>query len=162
MDFNTNQKEEVQKFYGNRLRVRTCGLVVKDDALLLLKHGLGRGEVWLPPGGGIEVGESATDCLMREMLEETNLIVKSCDFLFAFEFINESIHAIELFFRITEMTGDFKLGSDVENAAPKVLLDGHFLTWKEISQMPKERLHGIFQHIENPIEILNLKGYFTH
>ena len=161
MDLNASQEEAVQKFYGNRLRVRTCALIVKNNALLLLKHDLGNGELWLPPGGGIEVGESAMDCVKREVKEETNLIVKSCDFLFAYELISKSLHAIEFFFKVNEMTGEFKLGSDVENAAPKVLLGGRFLTWKEIAQMPKERLHGIFTVIGNPAEILDLNGYFT-
>ncbi len=161
MDFNASQGEAVQKFYGNRLRVRTCGLIVKEDALLLLNHNLGNGDLWLPPGGGIELGESAVASLKREIMEETNLVAKDCDFLFAFELIKQPLHALELFFRVNETEGELKVGSDFEKGAPKVISNGQFFTWVEIDRLPKENVHGIFSKISKPSEILELKGYFT-
>lgn len=160
MDSNTSPRKAVQKFYGNRLRVRTCGLIERQGKLLLLKHDLGAGDLWLPPGGGIEPGESAFECLKREIKEETGLVAESCDFLFACEFINESLHSIELFFKV-KVTGELVIGGDNEKGAPKVILGGRFLTWMEISSLPKRNLHGIFKRINEPSEILELKGYFT-
>lgn len=54
------------------------GVIVREDQLLLIRHlhhDSGR-TYWLFPGGGIEAGESDEECLRREMLEETNLVVK--------------------------------------------------------------------------------------
>lgn len=58
--------------------VRYQGAIVQDDKLLLIRHRehvSGR-SYWLLPGGGIEAGESAEACVIREMREETHLTVK--------------------------------------------------------------------------------------
>lgn len=61
-------------------RVGTACLVVKDDRFLL---GLRQGEfgknTWGLPGGHLEFGESVTDCIVREVKEETNLDVDVVD-----------------------------------------------------------------------------------
>lgn len=59
------------------LRTRYQGAIVRDDHLLLIKHrehASGRA-YWIIPGGGREEGESEEECVRREMLEETNLVV---------------------------------------------------------------------------------------
>lgn len=49
-----------------------------DGKVLLIEHRVrssGRG-YWVPPGGGIEPGESEFECVRREVLEETHLDVE--------------------------------------------------------------------------------------
>src|SRR5882762_5053673 len=104
-------ENEVQKFYGNRLRVRACGVCVKDDSILLVNHyGISNQDFWSPPGGGIEFGEGAVDCLNREFNEEAGLSVKTGRFLFACEFIQHPLHAIELFFEVFPLTDQLHVG----------------------------------------------------
>ena len=58
--------------------VRYQGAILRDDAILLVKHReheSGR-SYWLLPGGGREGGESEEECIRREMQEETHLSVK--------------------------------------------------------------------------------------
>src|SRR5258707_14303163 len=60
-------------------RVIACvGAVIEDDAgrLLLIKrgHDPGRG-LWSVPGGRVEAGETAEEAVVREVREETGLIV---------------------------------------------------------------------------------------
>jgi 8-oxo-dGTP diphosphatase len=61
------------------IRVIPCvGAVIKDDAgrLLLIRRGHEPGKgLWSVPGGRIEDGESDADALVREVLEETGLLV---------------------------------------------------------------------------------------
>ena len=57
--------EEVARLYGNRTRIRVCGLCYDRDRLLLVSHrGLGAASFWAPPGG-----ESLT--AMRRRVIET-------------------------------------------------------------------------------------------
>ena len=49
--------------------------IVVRDGLLLLSHEAGTGW-WLIPGGGVEAGEMPEMCCVREVEEETGLIVR--------------------------------------------------------------------------------------
>jgi 8-oxo-dGTP diphosphatase len=54
------------------------GAIVRDDAgrLLLIKRGHAPGKgLWSIPGGRVEAGESDAEALIREVREETGLIV---------------------------------------------------------------------------------------
>lgn len=63
---------------------RYQALIVRDDAVLLIRHRLHEtGQAyWVIPGGGREDGESEIDCVAREALEETHLEVEVERFLF--------------------------------------------------------------------------------
>ena len=54
-------------------------LLIADDAVLLIRAcdpaQPERGEWWLTPGGGIEPGESPEAAVVREVFEETGLVV---------------------------------------------------------------------------------------
>ncbi len=54
-------------------------LLIADDAVLLIRAcdpaRPDRGEWWLTPGGGIEGGESPEAAVVREVFEETGLVV---------------------------------------------------------------------------------------
>jgi 8-oxo-dGTP pyrophosphatase MutT (NUDIX family) len=45
-----------------------------DGRVLLARHA--EGDVWLLPGGGVEPGETPADAAVREMWEETGLLVR--------------------------------------------------------------------------------------
>src|SRR5690554_3734995 len=107
-------KDRINAIYGNNVRVRSCGICVKDDAILLVRHhGLGnKGTLWIPPGGGVELGERAIDALRREFREETGLNIEVGSFLFVNEFIESPLHAIELFFEVKVLNGTLISGID--------------------------------------------------
>ncbi|MCM4081563.1 NUDIX domain-containing protein [Paractinoplanes hotanensis] len=59
-----------------RLRHSVRGLVVDpDDRLLLYATPLGDATLWVPPGGGIEQGETLLEALRRELSEEAGLVL---------------------------------------------------------------------------------------
>jgi 8-oxo-dGTP pyrophosphatase MutT (NUDIX family) len=61
----------------NRI-VRYQGAIIKDHHLLLIRHREHETErsYWLLPGGGVEDGETEEQCVVREMFEETGLVVQ--------------------------------------------------------------------------------------
>src|SRR5258708_21311243 len=151
----------VQTFYGNRLRLRACGLCIRNDSLLLLKHiGVNRENFWAAPGGGIEFEEGAEECLQREFIEETGLSIEVKAFSFACEFIQHPLHAIELFFEVSPLSHQLKLGSDPEPGSPSIIREVRFMPWNEIMELPALQLHGIFKYVDHPSKITALRGYF--
>ena len=158
---NMDAKPLVAELYGKRVRVRACGLLVVDDQLLLANHrSLAAGDFWSPPGGGVEFGESAEASLKREFYEETGLDVKVLDFLFAYEFIQLPLHAVELFFTVEMSGGTLRTGNDPEmNADEQLIQSVKFLTWDSIGALAPEARHGIFNAVAEPSDITRLTGY---
>lgn len=56
-------------------RVGSYVVVIEDDRVLLVRWVEGPVPEWTLPGGGIEFGETAEACALREALEETGLDV---------------------------------------------------------------------------------------
>ena len=84
---------------------RVRAIIFQDDKLLLVKHKNAEGvanETWALPGGGIDDGESITDALTREMIEETGVTPQIGDLLFVHQFKrNGAYEGPEFFFSVT-------------------------------------------------------------
>lgn len=158
-----SSKESIKEIYGNKLRVRSCGIHIKENKILLLKHSSinQSGVFWSPPGGGINFGEPATVALKREFLEETNLNIKVKSHLFSYEYIKNPLHALELYFEVEILGGKLEIGFDPEMENRKqILLEAIYLSLEEILKMPKGDFHPIFNEIENLNDFFKLKSVF--
>jgi len=139
----TNQ---INEQYGNKIRVRACGILIKEKKILLVKHrGLGKIQVfWSPPGGGIEFGETIHQAIKREFNEETNFVIEVKDFLLISEHLAPPLHAIEIFHLVTLNSGDIKKGFDPELSNNQQIIDEvKFLSKGELLQMDKHIIHPI-------------------
>lgn len=127
-----------EEIYQNKLRNRACAVIISSDWILLLKHNSPtRGEpIWLPPGGGLKFGETAKDALIREVKEETGLVVEPIRLLWVHEYLDEPYHAIEFYFECSISGGAMKLGADPEHSDDdQILLDLQFIPFSEAQKL---------------------------
>lgn len=156
---NESLDKSIQEIYGNRLRVRVCGLCRQNGQILMVDHaGLREGSFWAPPGGGMELGQSAVETLEREFLEETGLSITVGPLRFVTEFIHPPLHAIELFYEVTVSGGTLLTGSDPE--LPSTIREVRFLSTSEIDAIPTKAKHGAFGLVPTSGRIGELNGYF--
>jgi 8-oxo-dGTP diphosphatase len=155
-------RQEVLKLYGNRLRLRVCGLYCDGDRLLMIRHrGIGPTDTfWCPPGGGAQFGETAPNALIREFAEETGLAVEIGDMLFVNEFMQPPLHAMELFFVVHVTGGTLRQGVDPEMGANEQIIEEvRFMSFDEIKSYPPEEVHALFQYCESLEDVFQLRGY---
>lgn len=154
-------ENSVQQLYGNRVRVRTCGICIIGDRLVMVNHrGLVEGDFWAPPGGGLEFGEDAPASLAREFREETGLLVDVGPFLFACELVKPPLHAVELFFHVVHKGGELLVGKDPESGEQQIIKDVQMLTSNELRQFGPSHVHGILSKYPDISRITALRGYF--
>jgi len=150
--------EEIAKIYGERLRIRVCGLLFDDEQLLLVNHhGLNTGDFWAPPGGGIEYGEPIDLALTREFVEETGLSIAVHQFAFGCELIREPLHAIELFFWVQRTAGHLIPGHDPE---VQIISGSRFFHPGDLQTMDTATLHGILQIARSKQDFQQLTGFY--
>lgn len=147
----------IESLYGNRIRIRVCGLCWQDGRLLMVSHrGVAEGAFWAPPGGGLEFGESIHQRLQQEFLEETGLRVSVGTLQFACEFVRKPLHALELFFDVSITGGALRKGQDPELA---IIDEVRFLSASEVAAIPVAQLHGVFSRISSLDELKTVRGF---
>tara|TARA_R110001592_G_scaffold7677_1_gene42553 strand:+ start:3632 stop:4123 length:492 start_codon:yes stop_codon:yes gene_type:complete len=155
-------ESKIKSNYGEKLRVRVCGICITEEGLLMVHHAaLGKtGSLWAPPGGGMEYGENAHEALKREFIEETHLDIEVVKFIFVHEFLDPPLHGIELFFEVKITGGKLKKGVDPEmEADAQIITKVEFKSFEEIQQLPKAHLHYVIQNISSFDSLLSRTGY---
>ena len=148
---------QIAGIYGNRVRLRVCGICWRGEELLMVRHrGLGNGMFWSPPGGGVDFGESLENALTREFLEETGLAIHSLKFKFGCEVIAPPLHAVELFYDV-ESTGTPITGNDPEI---QIIEDVQFIDLETLQNVDPGTLHGIFRIAKTKADFERLNGFY--
>jgi ADP-ribose pyrophosphatase YjhB (NUDIX family) len=152
---------EVVQVFGNKVRLRVCGILIENNTILLINHqGLNTANrFWCPPGGGIEFGESAAESLQREFREETGLDIEVGRFLFINEYVSNSLQAVEVFFEVRHTGGAILTGTDPE-LTQQMIREVKFMTFEQVHQYNPTEVHQLFAYCEHPADIIKLQGRF--
>lgn len=153
---------EIGKIYGNRVRIRACGICWEEDKLLMVNHiGLTEGNFWAPPGGGVNFGDTVPGTLEREIGEETGLSVSVGPFLCVCEFLKAPLHAVELFFEVFVTGGTIKTGYDPElPPGGQIISAVTFMPFDAIRRLKKEERHALFEIFDTPESLKKATGYW--
>lgn len=149
--------------YSGRVRVRVGGICIENNRILLLRlQNFGdEGYFWLPPGGGVQFGETLEEALCREFAEETGLQVIVEHFICVNQVIKPPIHAIEFFFIVRIVSGRLHIGTDPELSSDKQIIDRvEWLTWEEVRQLPLAACHNLFHYCQSLTDFLQLHGIY--
>jgi len=99
---------------GGDVRVRVAGILISDEGLLLIAHKKNDDVYWLLPGGGVDYGESLSEALIREFVEELNIDITVSDLAFISDSIDPSgnRHILNICFICEYAGGEYLLGTE--------------------------------------------------
>jgi 8-oxo-dGTP diphosphatase len=158
-------KKDIHQLFGHKLRLRVSGICIENESILLIKHiGVGKTPfLWAPPGGGLNFGETVTECLKREFLEETGLEIEPKEFLFTNEYLEFPLHAIELFFKVKVIGGKFKKGIDPEmKPESQIIKEIRFVPFEEIKNNETDSFHSLFNNFKKKADFIKNVGFYQN
>jgi 8-oxo-dGTP diphosphatase len=125
----------MKREYPRHPIVGVGGVVIRDNRVLLIRRGTEplKGE-WSVPGGMLELGESLTDGVKREVLEETGLSVRPLEVLAVLDRVQKNGKRVRYHYVIIDYVcrptgGRLKPGSDVLDAR-----------WVESRELPRYKI----------------------
>ena len=113
----------------NTVRAGSAAVVQnKEGKILLGKRSVFPIGMWVLPGGGINFGETSKDAVVREVREETGLLIEPIKLIKVHELINVSnkAHRIIFFYLAKVASGDIKPSEDISELrwpTPKEIME---------------------------------------
>jgi mutator protein MutT len=99
------------------------GVILIEGKVVLIRRGQEplRGR-WVIPGGTVELGETLQEAVVREMEEETGLVVRPLDVVLVFDRIQREGASVEYHYVIVDylcerVSGTLRAGSDAAEVA---------------------------------------------
>ncbi len=146
--------EEIKTVYGNKIRIRVCGILENNGKYLFANHQKLNNEniFWNFPGGGVEDNETLTDALKREFKEETQLDISVGRFCFINQVLVRPLHAIELYFIVNAASFDAKMGFDPEL---DILSELKWMGESEFLELPSNHKPMVFSNIKSINDVIS-------
>lgn len=85
--------------------IRTTGVLIENQKILLLQQATDEQRTWSLPGGKLEEGETLEESIIREMKEETGLDVVVEKLLYICDYIRKNKHVVHITFNVHRAGG---------------------------------------------------------
>lgn len=99
-------------------QIRVTGILLRDDAILLVKQSISKNRGWSLPGGRAEADELLSEALVREMREETGLTVKVKKLLYVCDKPDSSPPLLHITFLLEQAGGEIALPTNEHDENP--------------------------------------------
>jgi len=114
-----------------RPKVGVRVFVIHDGKILVgLRQGSHGEGTWAPPGGHLEMQESFESCAMREVFEETGIIIKNVRFLAC---TNDPMPAKSKHYVTISLVADWAEGK-AERREPDRCLEWRWVAWPNVPE----------------------------
>ncbi|MEI8634827.1 NUDIX domain-containing protein [Vibrio sp. PP-XX7] len=141
-------------------RIRAAGILLQQNAVLLVRVKDATGEYWIPPGGGFETGDVSTKgCLRREFIEEAGIDVEVGELICVREFLETTAgrYNAEFFYHITDYQGEPSL-NNLSGLNDEEFIQG--IAWVPVAQLAEMRTYPA--DIQQLVEIIEQGQFSTH
>ncbi len=117
-------------------RISSGGLVIVDKRILLVRHFIeGKYDFWVPPGGGLEKKESILEGAVREVREETGLLVEPVKPVYIEQFYQPDLQHIKTWVLCRYISGE--ISTSAPEATREHIVEASFLGESEIKAIKK-------------------------
>ena len=121
--------------YPDRPVVGVGAVVIRDGKILLVQRGIAPSKgLWAIPGGALELGETLQQAAEREIFEETGVMIRAREPIYAFDFFERADDGrIRFHFVIVDVAADYLSGA-VKGADDA--LDARWLEPADLDHLP--------------------------
>jgi ADP-ribose pyrophosphatase YjhB (NUDIX family) len=121
---------------SDRVELRAQAAIFDEGRLLCDRHVKAGGTYWVLPGGHVEAGETLWAAAVREIEEETALVLEAGRLWALSEFQGGGRHVVECTFLATAWHGTVTVGHDPEGASHEASLAG--IDWLDRERFERE------------------------
>jgi len=112
-------------------RISVGAFVIRDDTVLMVNHRRAdRYDFWVAPGGGVKEIESLEEAVIREVKEETSLIVTVRELLYIEEMYNAEERSVKFWYHCEFIGG--QLDCSAKEAVDEHIVNVKFMGKKEL------------------------------